>query len=318
MEKREVVRAYNFADGTLITVCNEKQSFAVRDQAEMTTMGIDAPYLLAFVTEINSFETLPTDEELEGEQIIATENKDADADKVREAVRGIMTRVENKWGVQSGRYRKYETKGLSQMSDSQILVCGRRVVRVATANLVELASEGLTAGIIADLDTKCQSFEDTINIQKNAIADRDIAVEDRIEAGNGLFAKNRRICNAGQNIWHEVDEAKFNDYITYNTPSGEPPMPIAGPILHGETKNLKRMTFQPQDIIQATAGATELKLCIAPNGTTACANGGLLAAGESKNFFASELGDVENNRYLNITNPDAVNDGSYSVVIVEA
>ena len=79
------------------------------------------------------------------------------------------------------------------------------------------------------------------------------------------------------------------------------------------------MTFQPQDIIQASnTGATELKICIAPNGTTACANGGLIAAGESKNFFASELGDTENNQYLNITNPDAVNDGSYSVVIVES
>ena len=65
-------------------------------------------------------------------------------------------------------------------------------------------------------------------------------------------------------------------------------------------------------------GETELKVCIAPDATTACANGGVILAGESKNFYASELGDIENNKYLNITNPDTENDGSYSVVIVES
>ena len=89
--------------------------------------------------------------------------------------------------------------------------------------------------------------------------------------------------------------------------------------MKGETVNLKKMTFQPQDIIQVTStGATELKVCIAPDAVTACTNGGLVAAGESQNFYASDLGDIDNNQYLNITNPDADNDGSYSVVIVES
>ena len=285
----------------------------------MPSRGVTQIYLDGFNADIVAFSNLKTHEEWEQDQVLATQAKDAAADTDREAIRDILVRVENKWGLKSARYKRYGTKGLSDMSNAELYVCGKRVIRIAGLDLAELADEGLLQAEIDELGTKNEDFMTKIIAQSDAIADQDLATEDRYETANALYDKLLKICNSGQNIWHDTDEAKFNDYLIYNTPSGEPPAPLEGPVLKGETVNLKHMTFQPQDILQVTStGETELKVCIAPDATTACANGGVVSAGESKNFYASELGDIENNKYLNITNPDTENDGSYSVVIVES
>ena len=319
MQKEEVKLEFNFSQPKLIELCYEKHGFATRDITEMITRGVTQIYLDSFDADIVTFSNLKTHDEWEQEQVLATQAKDTAANLDREAIRDITVRAENKWGFNSARYRMYGTKDLSRMSDAELYVCGKRVIRVAGVDLAELAGEGLLQAEIDGLVTKNEDFMDKIIAQAQAIGDQDLATEDRYETANALYAKLLKICTSGQNIWHVTDEAKFNDYIIYNTPSGEPPAPQEGPVLKGETVHLKKMTFQPQDVIQATStGETELKICIAPDATTACANGGVIAAGESKNFYASELGDIENDSYLNITNPDTENDGSYSVVIVES
>ena len=319
MQKEEVQLKFKFSQPKLIELCYEKHGFAERDIAEMPTRGVTQVYLDGFNTDIVAFSNLKTHEEWEQDQVLATQAKDAAADTDREAIRDIMVRAENKWGLKSARYKRYGTKDLSHMSDAELYVCGKRVIRIAGLDLAELTDEGLVQAEIDELGTKNEDFMTKIIAQSDAIAAQDLATEDRYETANALYDKLQKICNSGQNIWHDTDEAKFNDYLIYNTPSGEPPAPLEGPVLKGETVNLKKMTFQPQDIIQASnTGETELKICIAPDATTACANGGVILASESKNFYASELGDIENNQYLNITNPDTENDGSYSVVIVES
>ena len=319
MQKEEVQLKFKFSQPKLIELCYEKHEFASRDVTEMITRGVTQLYLDSFDADIVTFSNLRTHDEWEQDQVLATQAKDAAADIVREAIRDITVRAENKWGFHSARYRRYGTKGLSDMSDAELYVCGKRVIRIAEEDLAELTDEGLLQAEIDGLGTKNEDFMDKVILQSKAIADQDLATEDRYETANVLYDKLLKICNSGQNIWHATDEAKFNDYIVYNTPSGEPPAPLEGPVLKGETVNLKKMTFQPQDIIQATStGATELKVCIAPDAATACTNGEVILASESKNFFASVLGDIENNEYLNITNTDADNDGSYSVVIVES
>jgi len=319
MQKEEVQLEFNFSQPKLIELCYEKHGFATRDIAEMPSRGVTQIYLDDFNTDIVAFSNLKTHEEWEQDQVLATQAKDAAADTDREAIRDIMVRVENKWGMKSARYKRYGTKDLSHMSDAELYVCGKRVIRIAGLDLAELADEGLLQTEIDELGTKNEDFMTKIIAQSDAIADQDLATEDRYETANALYDKLKKICNSGQNIWHDTDEAKFNDYLIYNTPSGEPPAPLEGPVPKGETVNVKHMTFQPQDIIQATnTGETEWKICIAPDATTACANGGTVSAGESTNFYASELGDIEDNKYLNITNPDTETDGSYSVVIVES
>lgn len=39
-----------------------------------------------------------------------------------------------------------------------------------------------------------------------------------------------RLCGAGKNIFVNTDEAKYNDYVIYNTPSGTDETPSVPPV----------------------------------------------------------------------------------------
>ncbi len=103
------------------------------------------------------------------------------------------------------------------MSDSELEKCGKRVARTATLLLTQLAAEGITAAQIADLKTTAIGFEDAQDNQLDAINDRDIATEERIDAGNALYEKLVKFCNTGKDIWVNASEARYNDYIIYDS-----------------------------------------------------------------------------------------------------
>lgn len=227
MEKERQVRNYNMADASLVIMAGQVQHFMVRDLVEFTNYNVLAPEMTAFKTDIAAFEALPTDEELEGLKIDSTTIKDGFADNLKVAVREIMSRAQNKYGVNHGKYKQFGTLGMDTFDDPHLLICGRRVVRTATTYLTDLATKGLTAAMITSLTTICNSFENAILNQSDAIANRDIATDDRIEMGNALYKKMVDYCETGKTIWVTKDEAKYNDYVIYNTPNGEAPEPTA-------------------------------------------------------------------------------------------
>lgn len=136
-----------------------------------------------------------------------------------------MTKAENRFGLQSARYKKYGTEALSRFDDANLIICARRVARVATTDLPLLSPSpyGLTATHITDVRNKANEVETALITQKERIGDRDILQEDRVEMGNKLYDSLVAYCNTGKNIWETRDVAKYNDYIIYNTPTALPP-----------------------------------------------------------------------------------------------
>ncbi len=57
-----------------------------------------------------------------------------------------------------------------------------------------------------------------IDAQAKGISDRDVATEDRIEVLNTLYRILIKYAGIGQDIFYETDEAKYNDYVIYDTP----------------------------------------------------------------------------------------------------
>ena len=223
MKKAVVTRNYSFADATLITICNNTHHFITRDIAEFAAFNVLPADMTAFRNEVTAFEDLPTDQELLGAQIEATEKKDLIAENLKVAIREIMTRAQSKYGVHGARYKKFGTEGMDVMDDPHLLVCGRRVKRIATEFTAELATKGLTAAMITALNNLNQDFEDALDKKSDAIATRDVATEDRIEMGNTLYKKLADYADLGKTIWITRDEAKYNDYVLYDTPTGLPP-----------------------------------------------------------------------------------------------
>lgn len=221
MKKKEAVRAYNFSDAKLVTTVNEKIAFIRRDAAEFNEFGITSAMVDALESQTNLFSNTATDVELVGNQKEVTATKEAIANQLRGAIRNVMSRVVLKYEEQTAKYRKYGTAALSQQSDAQLLVIASRVVRVGTEMLADLADNGLTAAMLSNVKSLKDDLEQELISMNLKISDRDIEQESRVEAGNAIYTTLVKYTNTGQSIWVSSNVAKYNDYVIYNTASGE-------------------------------------------------------------------------------------------------
>ena len=217
MKKQSVHRQYNFPDADLYLQCLERIKYAARDRKEFAQYGYDVERLKKFQAMCDKFRGLPDDDELVGEQMLMTEKKYEAAEKLKGAIRSLMTRVAMKYSNRSGRYRKFGTAKLGDMTDAQLIFCGRRVMRVARQQIDFLADVGINENVIRKVHDAVQNFENALNIQQDRVADRDIAVERRTEQGNKLYQELIVLSNIGKDIWAERDPVKYEQYTIYES-----------------------------------------------------------------------------------------------------
>lgn len=225
MVKQQVVRTYKFSDAKLGILVKEKVAFMRRDLAFFAGYNITATQINALETAVTHFQNFATNVEFENIQVEKTNLKDAKAEQLRMAIRNVMSRVVLKYPESSAKYKQFGTAELSKQTDANLLITGKRVVRVGTSLLTDLAGNGLTATLLTPITTLGNEFEVMLIDQKVAIANQDIFQEDRVEMGNSLYETLVKYTNTGQSIWVATDVAKYNDYVIYNTPSGEEEVP---------------------------------------------------------------------------------------------
>lgn len=217
MKKQAVNRQYNFPDADLYVQCVERIKYASRDIKQFEQYGYGKERLAKFTALCKKFRQLPDDDELVGDQMVTTEKKYQAAEKLKSAIRSIMTRVAIKYSNRSGRYRKFGTAKMGDMTDAQLLFCGRRVARVARQQIDFFADVGVNENAIQRVTEACRNFENALNIQQDKVADRDISVERRTEQGNKLYQEMIVLCNIGKDIWVETDLAKYENYTIYES-----------------------------------------------------------------------------------------------------
>jgi len=217
LRKQPVNRQYNFPDADLYLQCIERIKHAKRDAALFEQYGYSKERLRGFLNKCEKFRALPDDDELVGDQMVTTEKKYAAAEKLKSAIRSLMTRVAMKYSNRSGRYRKFGTAKLGDMTDAQLIFCGRRVVRVARQQIDFLGDVGVNENVIKRVVDATQHFEQALNIQQDRVAERDIAVERRTEVGNQLYEELVTLCNIGKDIWAERDPVKYENYTIYES-----------------------------------------------------------------------------------------------------
>jgi hypothetical protein len=217
MKKQYLNRNYNMQDSDLYLQAMERIRYAHRDAEDFKTYGFGLDRIKVLLNHIETFRNLPDDDELLGDQMTATERKDKASHELRVAIRGIMTRVAMKFHDKTGRYRKFGTSKLSDMSDPQLLFCGRRVVRVARQLIDFLDGTGLNDMQIQRVLNACTDLENTLNVQQDRMHDRDIHVETRIEKGNHIYQELVILCDIGKDVWAETDKTKYEQYCIYES-----------------------------------------------------------------------------------------------------
>ncbi len=217
MKKQAAHRKYNFPDADLYLQSMERLKYAARDKKQFELYGYKADRMKKFIAMCDKFRGLPDDDELIGDQMVVTDKKYAAAEKLKTAIRSLMTRVAMKFNNRTGRYRKFGTAKMGDMTDAQLLFCGRRVARVARQQIDFLDDVGVNENSIQRVTDACRNFENALNIQQDKVADRDISVERRIEQGNALYEELVVLCNIGKDIWVESDLAKYENYTIYES-----------------------------------------------------------------------------------------------------
>jgi len=231
MKKQTSHRKYNFPDADLYLQALERIKYAGRDRQQFEQYGYSVERMKKLISMCEKFKDLPDDDELVGDQMIVTDKKYAATEKLKTAIRSLMTRVAMKFNNRTGRYRKFGTAKLGDMTDAQLLFCGRRVARVARQQIDFLADVGVNENSIQRVTDACRNFENALNIQQDKVADRDIAVERRIDQGNLIYG------NIGKDIWVETDLAKYENYTIYDSNNDQK---IARKEREGKAKKTKK------------------------------------------------------------------------------
>ena len=231
MKKPIVTRNYNFADAVLKQKADEFVVLLDRDSVEFADRGYDRDAKDAFVNAIRIVSDQTSDETLEASKMILTENKNANRSVLEKSMRTIFNMAANKFGTKSAQYRAFGNPEISRQSDAEIVRTCRVMVTAARASLPQLESEGLTEEKIDKLNSYGIALDESIDVAKKGVSDRDIATEKRVEALNALYALVIKYAGIGQDIFYEENEAKYNDYVIYDTPSGLPPEEPDNPIV---------------------------------------------------------------------------------------
>lgn len=217
MKKQATNRKHNYPDADLYLQCMERIRYAHRDIEMFQQYGYDLERLKKFKAMCDRFRELPDDDELLGDQMILTEKKYKSAEKLKGAIRSLMTRVAMKYNNRTGRYRKFGASKLGDMTDAQLIFCARRVVRVARQQIDFLDDVGVNEKVLGKISEACQEFENAVNLQIDRVADRDIGVERRVDYGNEIYDELVTLCNIGKDIWNNKDLAKYENYCLYES-----------------------------------------------------------------------------------------------------
>ncbi|MEY4925978.1 MAG: hypothetical protein RI894_414 [Bacteroidota bacterium] len=214
--KNEVTRNYSISDSDMIQLSRRILAFLQRDLLFFQSYGYTPITVSSYKLRIDNFSNMPTDLELLGDQEGATSDKTILRNMLLNKLRNMRERVKLIFEEGSGRYNKFGFAGLSSISDNDLVQAALRAVRCGHQYQVMFANVGIDIAYLDDVRSVADDYQDTLLTQVTTMSDRDIATEDRREAGNVLYAEVVKHAEIGKTIWSNIDEAKYNDYVIYN------------------------------------------------------------------------------------------------------
>lgn len=252
----------------------------------------------------------------EATKIAIKEGKTVTMNTKLQAFKDFVSRQEglirSKWGTDAAEYQEFYPQGISEYTQATLASIEQIMDRFKNAATTYQADLG--AQFLTDVTTLSDEFKAARQSQISLMAivegkksetsvKRDV-VEIQLMKNLLIIASN----NIG-------DDTKVEDYFDQSLIRPQKERTYSDEVLTGETVNVVERSFGEHDSIKASNTGTDVwKICLAPTAGEACVNGITVNPGEEITVTASELGDYENNHFLNITNTGA-SDGSYSVVV---
>ena len=231
-----ISRNYNMTDAELCAFASQLTASMTRDTTQFASRGVTAANITSFGTLATAFANLPNDSYYQADISIAVQSKNSVRKQAEVAVRSITNCAIVKWGSNSPQEKKFGANSMTKFEDKKFLTTCRQVVTTANGYLTDLTPVGLTAAMITNLTSLADLFQGSLNTIASAQEIRDIKTQERVKKGNELYSFVSRYCEIGKIIWVDVDEAKYNDYIIYETvhPMLPKPQNLVATLIEGE------------------------------------------------------------------------------------
>lgn len=226
MKKEIVTRSYNLADAVLKQKADEFINLLDRDSVEFSERGYDAAAKTNFEAARDEVSNFPSDETFDAQKMQLTAAKDAARSALEKSMRTVFNMAANKFKSEPAKYRAFGDAEISRKPDAELVRMYKVMITAANENLAALSTEGLTQNMIDNISTQGIALDFALDALAKGISDRDIATENRVENLNSLYSLISKYAGIGQDIFYEVNEAKYNDYVLYDTPSGMPEEPV--------------------------------------------------------------------------------------------
>lgn len=223
--KSEINLNFHFTYGKLKQIADNMVQLIDRDIAEFTDRGYTPARRAELVAQINTFINTPSDEQLDGLKQVATENKSLARQNLEIEMRKVISIVKLSFPNSPAHQQEFGNFDLSHCTDEELVRNANIMKASATTYLSTLAAEGLTAAKISQLGTLAQTLDNAIDAQTQAINKRNITTEKRRTEANKLFDLISKYSETGKAIFADVSYAKYNDYVIYNTTTGESDTP---------------------------------------------------------------------------------------------
>lgn len=231
--KKEITTLFRFPFSKLKQLCDNMLQLLDRDLVEFTDRGFTPAKRAVFANQINAFVAIPSDEVFDGMKQTATQNKDNARLALEIAMRSIVNMAQSVFKNFPGKQAEFGNFEISRQKDDELVRNAKLMKDAATKYLTELTAEGLTAAKITALETLRTTFDTTIDLQNKAVTDRNEVTEQRRIEANKLYEILMDHSNRGKSIFADVSQAKYSEYVIYDTLSGTnediPEMPVPLP-----------------------------------------------------------------------------------------
>jgi hypothetical protein len=222
MSKKEMIeKVFRVTYGFLKQLADSTLLLIDRDRNEFNDRGFTDNKHQELSNAIHEFSNFPTDEHLNGVKISATMVKDTNRNALEKQMRTVLLAARTVFGDNSGKYREFGNADLVHETESELVRNANMMIPTTIKYLNELSTEGINLDKVNNLTVAKDNFDNALDVLQHAIYNRDNATEQRAILANKVYELIIKYSNTGKDIWAEVSEAKYNDYVVYDTPSGQ-------------------------------------------------------------------------------------------------
>ena len=250
MANSKYKKKFSFSYAELFEQALEKLAFAERDIAEITNIGINATKIAQLATAIDNYKSTKSDELMLKLITIEVSKKDLTRYEIEQQIINLMGSAGLALGVSTAEYRSFLYKKIDQLTDAGLLFRADYMCDRADLYATPLATKGITATDVLAIRNKLIAFKAQMKLTENAKMNREFETQKRLTTADLLYTELADICNAGKVYYQSKNEAKYNDYIIYDT--SENIQSRTGTLAKNETKSRNLVDLTPNTTLIAT------------------------------------------------------------------